>query len=65
MTTMVAIESHEPLTAVWIPCGQTAGVVIWARQSEVQAVSIIAAGLDREEDARSIAVAARACVTRS
>jgi len=65
MTTMLAIESHGPLTAVWGPCGQTAGVVIWVRGSELQAVSVIAAGLDREEDARAIAVAAHTCAIHS
>ena len=61
ISTPIAIGRWEPLTALWIPCGQTAGIACWTREAEVQAVSIIAAGLDDAEDARAAKVAARLC----
>ena len=59
----IVVEPYDPLTAVWTGCGQTAGVVLWIRESRLLAATIIASGLDPREDARAIAMATRA--TRS
>lgn len=57
----IAVGSKQRLTAIWVPAGQTAGVVFWARKSQVEAASILACGLDPAEDARALSLAERAC----
>ena len=54
------VHGHR-LDALWVPCGYTAGIVCWSRADQVDAVSILAAGVDEREDRVAFAAVARLC----
>jgi hypothetical protein len=60
---VVPIEAEHGyrLKALWVPCGDTAGIICWSRDDHVYAVSILAAGLDEQEDSVAFAAVARLC----
>ena len=52
------------LEAMWVPCGDTAGIICWSRDDRVYALSILATGLDEREDTVALAAVARLCQFR-
>jgi hypothetical protein len=63
------IDCHVSLAgqdvgAIWLPSGQTAGVVFLGRADAVDVVCALLCGLDDREDAHAIARATQSCTAR-
>ncbi len=58
-------DCDDPLSLLWLPAGQTAGVAFWVRDRGIDAITLLLTGLDCEEDFQAIAMASRAPPTPS
>jgi hypothetical protein len=47
----IALPKSRPLTCHWGRCGQTAGIVAWHHDKNVEGLTVFLSGIDRQEEA--------------